>query len=204
MSKVKENLRPLGAPNSWAKTPGTYIAAHAHMDGVDALAIDMEQYWGVGRLRLLVDPGLRERFDRQRYLLNQAVWHGDLESVRRESFRMAKAWAAVDQSAKAAGAVPLAPVVWEATMASGDVLAVVRDDEDAKAVVREGRAVVVFTMSELATMVENYRQVVEVKSTWPGATVEAVRRPTDPLDKLADSDIGLDDPLPNLGAGPLQ
>ena len=43
----------------------------------------MEAKWGCDRLRLLVGPELREKFDRQRYLLNQAIWHGDLEAVRR-------------------------------------------------------------------------------------------------------------------------
>ena len=139
MGKVKEDLRPLGAPSSWAKTPGTYIAAHAHMDGVDALAIEMERYWGVGRLRLLVEPELRERFDRQGFMTNAAIWHGDLEQVRQQCFRMAKAWTALDGAAKAAGAVPLSPLVWGSPAGGwhrggpGTV-----DEEDAHAVVRGG------------------------------------------------------------------
>jgi len=35
------------------------------VDGVDALAVEMERRWGVGRLRLIVDDELRGKFDRQ-------------------------------------------------------------------------------------------------------------------------------------------
>ena len=49
------------------------IAGKAHLDGVDALAAEMERKWGCDRLRLLVAADLREKFDRQRYFLNQAI-----------------------------------------------------------------------------------------------------------------------------------
>ena len=42
----------------------------------------MEDKWGNGRLRLLVSTELREKFDRQRYLLNMAVTNGALADVR--------------------------------------------------------------------------------------------------------------------------
>ena len=81
----------------------------------------MEAKWGVDRLRLLVSPELREKFDRQRYLLNQAIWHGELEAVRRESLRTVKAWLALDAAATAANKPPLQPLVWEvAVHAAGD------------------------------------------------------------------------------------
>jgi hypothetical protein len=39
---------------------------------------------GADRLRLLVSPQLREKFDRRRYLFNRAIWHGEFEDVRRQ------------------------------------------------------------------------------------------------------------------------
>ena len=63
----------------------------------------MEAKWGCDRLRLLVGPELREKFDRQRYLFNQAIWHGELEAVRREANRMVVAWQTLDRAATAAG-----------------------------------------------------------------------------------------------------
>ena len=203
MGKVKEDLRPLGAPNSWAKTPGTYIAAHAHIDGVDGVAIEMEQYWGVGRLRLLVDPELRERFDRQRLMTNVAIWRGDLEEVRQQCFRMVKAWTALDGAAKAADKAALSPLVWEAPLADGTVVALVRSPEEAHAVVREGRQVVVYTMEEIGRMLDNYQAVNKVKEAFPGATVTVIRQSIeDPLNAIRDAkglDDPLDDPIPEFG-----
>jgi hypothetical protein len=203
MSKLNQNSRPLGSQKSWAKTPGTYIAAHSHIDGVDATAMAMEQKWGAGRLRLLVSPELREKFDRQRYLWNQAIWHGDLESIRVQSARMTSAWKALDGAAVAAGALKLDPVVWEVTLEDGRVAAIVRTYEEAHDVIRQNRAVITFSLDEIGRMISNYPAVLAAKSVFPGATVEAVRRPADPLNAIRDSSGGLDDPiddpLPDLG-----
>ena len=199
MAKLKPDTRPLGSPQSWAKTPGTYISAQAHIDGADHAAVTMEQKWGVGRLRLLVSPELRDKFDRQRYLFNQAVWHGDLEAVRRESERMTKAWMALDGAAVAAGALKLSPSVWELTLANGTVVALVRSPEDAKAVVAEKRQVIVYTLEEIGRMLENYHAVTKVKEAFPGATVTVIRQSIeDPLDRFVDTAPGLDDPLSDI------
>src|SRR5258708_6557656 len=93
----------MATEHSWARSAGTYIAGRAYLDGADETAAEMEAKWGCDRLRLLVGPELREKFDRQRYLLNQAIWHGELEEVRRESNRMVAAWLALDRAAESAG-----------------------------------------------------------------------------------------------------
>ena len=56
----------------WATTPGLYLAGKEALDDADQLAFELDRHWGVGRLRLLVDGPLREKFDRQRYLYAQA------------------------------------------------------------------------------------------------------------------------------------
>jgi hypothetical protein len=194
----KEDSRPLGSPKSWAKTHGTYIAGQAAIDGVDAIAVRMENKWGCGRLRLLVDTALREKFDRQRYLTNAAIWHGDLEEVRKQSGRMVKAWMALDKAAEAAGAPELDLRVWELSLEDGSVVALVHSYEDAKAVIAQGREVRVYDLDEIARILNHYHQVNEVKATFPGAHVEHVRRPTqDPLDAIPEAE-SLDDPIPDL------
>ena len=198
VSDKKPDTRPLGGANSWARTPGTYISAQAHIAGVDHVAVTMERKWGVGRLRLLVDTGLREKFDRQCYLFNQAIWHGDLAAVSRESARMVAAWQALDKAAMAAGAEVLSPEVWEVRLEEGTVAAIVRTPEEAHAVVAQGRAMAVYTLDEIARILSHHTAITEAKLTFPGATVEAVRRPSDPLEALVDSDTGLDDPLPDF------
>jgi hypothetical protein len=203
MSKIKQDLRPLGSSKSWASSHGTYLTGQGAIDGADAVAIAMEARWGAGRLRLLVDDKLREKFDRQRFLFNAAIWHGDLQQVVLQSRRMIAAWQALAREAEAAGAPILSPEVWEVSLADGSVVALVRSPEDAHAVVAEGRRVTVYTLAELAVMLENYQEVTKVKVTFPGAEVVQIRRDiSDPLDGIRDGvslDDTLDDPIPHFG-----
>jgi hypothetical protein len=183
---------------------GTYIAAQASIDVADQVATEMELKWGCGRLRLLVQAELTERFDRQRYLFNQSVWHGDLEMVRREATRMCAAWRKLDQAATAACAKPLSPQVWELTLGDGTVAAIVPDNAHAHAVIAQGRKLAVYTLDEIGRMLDDYRAVTSAKLTFPGAEVTAVRRPTgDPLDAIVDThphlDAPMDDDMPVFG-----
>lgn len=195
------DTRPLGDERSWARTHGTYISGRAYLDGADETAAEMESKWGVDRLRLLVGPELREKFDRQRYLLNQAIWHGDLEAVRRESGRMVIAWQALDRTALAAGKQPLAPQVWEVALADGSVAAIVPDATHARAVNADGRQVAVYTLEEIARLLAAYPQLAEAKLTFPGAVITEIRPRSveDPLDAIWDSKADLNDEMPDLG-----
>ncbi len=167
----------------WEASHTTYLAGRSHLDGADHMAIEMERKWGAGRLRLLVTPEMRRRFDSQRLKLNEAILTGEIADLEREAGRMVKAWIALDASAEAAGAFPLKPVVWEHPLPSGRVLAVVRANEDASQVSRDGRHVEVWTLAELARVVEAFPQIGKAKEIWPGATVEAIRSEiTDPLE----------------------
>lgn len=184
-------------PNAWARSHGTYIAGRAYIDGADETAAEMEAKWGCDRLRLLVPPELREKFDRQRYLFNQAVWHGELEQVRLESGRMVNAWMALDRAAESAGKPKLNPVVWEVGLADGSVAAIVSDDAQAHAVIAEGRKVAVYTLDEIGRFLSNYQDVAKAKLVFPGATVTAVRKNVaDPLHAISDTTQDLNDEIP--------
>jgi hypothetical protein len=190
---------PITAPKpaDWSRTNGTYIAGRAYLDEADQTAADMEGKWGAGRLRLLVTPEMREKFDRQRYLLNQAVWHGELKAVRREAMRMVTAWLALDKLAAAAGRKPLEPNVWEIALEDGTVAALVPSPEHGRTLERDGRKMVVYTLDELARILTHWKDVAAVKLAFPGATVEAVRRTIpDPLDAVHDTGADLDDEIP--------
>jgi hypothetical protein len=206
MSKVKQDTRPLGSPKSWASSYGTHLAGQAAIDGADHAAITMEQKWGAGRLRLLVDTAMREKFDKQRFKLNAAIWHGDLASVQQEAQRMINAWMALDRAAEAAGASQNGPEHWEVALADGTV-AVILKTPGAMATFTgdpDGRQVVFYSLDEIGVMLSNYREVVQVKEVFPGAKVEAIRRIiNDPLDGFRDGrrlEDTLDDEIPQIGA----
>ena len=182
---------------SWQATVGTYISGQAEVDEMDLVAGEMERKWGAGRLRLLVDIPLREKFDRQRYLVNQALWHGELQDVIRESRRMIAAWRALDRAAEAAGRQEASPEVWEATLANGAVAAIVRDPNHANLVKADGRHVRVYTLDEIAHLIHGFPELAAAKDVFPGAYVEKVRgRISDPLDAVPDSKAPIDDPIP--------
>lgn len=193
-------VRPMSSQKSWARSNGTYIAGRAYLDGADQSAAEMEAKWGCDRLRLLVAPELREKFDRQRYLLNQAIYHGDLEAVRRESGRMVKAWEVLDRSAITAGKLPLDLSVWEVAIDGGRVAAIVRDGCEARAVNAEGRQVVVYTLEEVGRLLAAYPAIAQAKATFPGATITEIRRTVDdPLNAIAETLDKLDDELSDVG-----
>lgn len=182
-------------PRRWDATHGEYIAGRAHLDGVDVTAVAMEAKWGNGRLRLLVGPDLREKFDRQRYLLNGAINHGDLAAVIREATRMATAWKALDQAAQAAGADTLPPTALEVTLEDGSVVAIAQDYDSRLA---KGRAVAVYTLDEIGRILSSYQATTKAKLTWPGATVVHVGKTIpDPLDSLREA-TDLNDKLDDL------
>lgn len=183
----------------WQQTHGMYLAGRAAIDEADLITAQMEREWGAGRLRLLVPAELREKFDRQRYLLNQAIWHGDLEDVRNHSRRMVAAYKALDAAAKAAGQTKPSPDVWEVVLENGAVAVIVRDNLDAAHVHdHSDRAVCVYTLEEIARLISGFPAIVKAKEVWMGAAVEAVRttHDTDPLGSIEDTSVGLDDPLP--------
>lgn len=153
-------------------TPQTADRITALIDGVDHTANQMEAKWGRGRLRLLVGADLREKFDRQRSAWNGAVWASDLAAVELHAARMQKAWAVLDKAAADAGEAPLSPLVWETTLPDGRVLAIVRDNADASAVVPTGRYVAVWTLDEIARVLDRHQIVRQALDTFPGATVQ--------------------------------
>jgi hypothetical protein len=185
------NLKPAPYdPPQWHKRgPHVYLEGRSHLDGVDALAVEMERKWGIDRLRLLVDQELRHRFDRQRVKFNTALWHGDLPEVEREAARMATAWRALDAAATAAGAKPIEPEVIAEFVVDAMVVAIVRDTAAARAVQADGRARQTWTLEELERVLRAFPAVVKAKHTFPGATVAAARVPTDPLLELPDDEI---------------
>lgn len=181
-------------PRSWARNHATYISGRAYLDEADRWAADMESKWGCGRLRLLVGADLREKFDRQRYLLNRAVWHGELEDVRRESGRMVNAWKALDAAAEQTGAGKLDPAIMEVVLDSGVVAAIVPDLQHAQFVKREDRRMDVYTLDEIGRLLSAFPTLAAVKESYPGAEVTRCKRSIDdPMDSIHDTDEELGD-----------
>jgi len=192
-------------PAPWHETVGTYIAGQAELDELNMVAHELERKWGVDRLRMLVPPDMRVKFDRQRYLLNQAIWYGDLHDVIREARRAITAWKACDRVAEASGSSQRAKEVWEVEV-GGLVAAIVPDEASARLVRADGRHLVIYTLDEIGRLLNAYPEIVRAKQMFEGAEViRTGREPSDPLAGVPDSIVPIDghlnDPLPEFMGG---
>lgn len=165
---------PIGPPSRYS--PSSDREVQAIIDGVDELARAMERKWGVGRLRLLVSDLTRARFDNQLAVWNDAIWNEDIGTVRTVAEAVRRAWSALDAEATQAGAEPISPDVWEGRTSDGRVFAITRTNAEAYAAKAEGRAALVYTVDELARIVEvdELRVVNAVKTEIPGAEVTSI------------------------------
>ena len=186
--------RPGSAP--WQSSYGTYIAGSEAIDDMKMVIRQMDEKWGIGALRMMADATLREKFDRQRYLVNQAIWTGSLEEVRLQTKRMVSAYRALDRAVEASGGHSRPIEQWEAVLDFGAVLVLVQHPDDAAKVKADGRQKVVWSLQEVAKLIDTHTAAIYAKLEFPGATVERVEtRIGDPLDKLRTSYADLDDDL---------
>ena len=186
-------------PAPWQVTYGLSLAGMEHIDEMKIVAKEMEERWGVGRLRLLVPVDLREKFDRQRYLTNQAIWLGDLEQLKEHTRKMIVAYRKLDEVAQASGASQKPVEQWETVLGDGTVLVVVKAPEDAQGVSDDGRKKVVWSLEEVAMLVDEQKAILLAKALFAGAEVVKVETSIkDPLDSFSTSLAGLDDELNDI------
>jgi hypothetical protein len=150
------------------------LVIKAILDGIDAIAREMERKWGVDRLRLLVGDTLRIKFDAQKAKLDAAIAAGQETYIRAQAEGMRRAWLALDRAATEDGARALAPEVWQCVLpASGEVVSIVRTEAEAHHVARDGE---VWTLAEVAVLIERLgAQIRQVRRRFPGAAVVEIR-----------------------------
>jgi hypothetical protein len=85
----------------------------------------------------------------------------------------------------------------EVGLSDGRVCAIVPDAASAHLVMAEDRSMVVYTLEEIARLIDAFPLVSKAKDVSPGATVVAARQTIDdPLAAIDDTAVALDDPLP--------
>src|SRR5262249_47180783 len=102
---------------------------------------------------------------------------GDPRAALDQIARMMNAWIRLDAEAERSGASTISPVAIEASLSDGSVILIVRDRDDAAAIHNDddGRKVQVFMASEVARLIEHMPTLIEIKHTWPGATIKPTR-----------------------------
>jgi hypothetical protein len=153
------------------------------VEGVDQVAVGMENKWGIGRLRLIVSTDLRIRFDQQRQDFNNAVWpddgfDADVGKVDTQAAGMIRGWQALDAAATESGQVGVDPKMIEVPLSDGSVAIITDTNADASAIIKSDRSLRVYTTDEIARLIEATDLVLSAKAVFPGATVMPTKTPT--------------------------
>lgn len=159
------------------------VACHAiiasELQGLDYLSRQLEQTWGMGRLPLLVDANLRQRFNQQIEMLNTALAADDAarEEILAQIGGAKRAWQALDQAARANGNQPTPPTVWEIPLEDGSVALLVRDEADASQVSTQARErrCALYSLAEVGRLLSRYPTIAKAKEAFPGALITSVQ-----------------------------
>jgi hypothetical protein len=175
------------------KVPWQHDAMMAAITPVDEAFRRIEMKYGVGRLERLVSSATLEAYRRGWLKWREAIEGHDTPAAQSLGPKMIAALRFMEKEADAAGAEPLSVETWEAVMADGRVLVVVKTTAEASEVgraaklgldaelppdltrilehQRAGREVVVWTMGELARVLPTFDMIGQIKRTWPGAVI---------------------------------
>lgn len=167
-----------------AMTSEDAATLQALIEGVDHVVREAEAEWGLDRLPGLVGDELRCRFRRQEAKWRdalQAAWSADiltramLDDVTLHAGAMQRAWSALSAAASEAGHRPIAPEVWEARLKDGTVAAIVQTNAEASRVIASGRHLAVYTLEEVANVIDSLGLVKLAKLEFPGVKVRLAR-----------------------------
>ena len=161
---------------------------------LDAVAVQMERKWGVGRLETLVPEEWALKFQSAAEKLNLAIAGADINATRERAEIMRRGWLKLDELATGAGAEPWqAADVWEVRAPNGTVYAIARTDHDQRnRAMKEG--VACWTLAEVAKVLQAWDedgQVSIIKAQFPDARLVKAGRMPRSIDPLDDPSAGV-------------
>ena len=169
-------------------------SAEAIMAPMDALAHEMEQKWGYGRLQTLVPPEWAMKWQSAFDKLNLAIASGNLVELRERCEIMMRGYKKLDELATEAGhPTHFNPKVWEAVGESGRVYAICQAPLDERNA-RLDKDVRVITLKEVIKIIEAWDAdglITELRAQFPGSEIVKAGRKPDTIhpDDLPDAGI---------------
>ena len=189
--KTKQTVvRKPEKPDQWSiRSSGDWIV-HDRMQSAlwdyDKKIVEVEKVWGVDRLPYLVSDATRQKWWRAVDALNQAIYDGDADKVRRLVDNLVAGLNRLVDEAQERGAQPLQPEIWETPIEDGRTLRIVRTWPERAYRPEKDDTAVTYTLEEIGRLVASLPLLNAVKKQWPGATVE---KPVSPLSKELNDDI---------------
>lgn len=148
---------------------------------VDTRAKEVNRRWGHNRLPYLVPLEWMEKFKRQKASWDLAAFEctgsplpRDLERMRVQGEAMLRAYDKLEQIATESGRGPIPAGQWEFELKDGTLVILVRDKADMAQVERHGRAAQVWSLDEIAEVIQNFPILSAAKDIFPGAEVMQV------------------------------
>jgi hypothetical protein len=134
-----------------------------------------EAKWGVDRLPALVSSATLANYRKGWTAYRTAIDDNDHAAVTAIQPKMIHALAVMDREATANGHAPLAVDAWETPLADGHVLAIVRTNPEAHALATSaaGRAMTVYSLAEIARIIDHYHMATAIKREFTGATIRS-------------------------------
>lgn len=161
---------------------------------LDAVASRYEREWGVGRLPLLVGAEMAAKWQAALDML-AAEYPPAGRTWEQLRASLAKGWGAMAEEATLRGHEPLPGPVAEAEWEPGRVFAIALDAAHAQALnlraKADGRkpdAYCVWTVLDVARLVQSIPLASDILATWPGAEVLPPRLP--PVGRVPRDDLG--------------
>ena len=204
LERLKEFMEIKRGP-LWQWNKNSFERGIYELNIVENMAQEIERKWGVGKLRLFAPVELRNKFDSQRFKLNEAMFEGDLDNLIRQCRRMKLAWEALERNAVEGGRSHH-PDVWECALPDGTVLAIVRDNDDLTRAneqalkIAAGRPLVLWSLEEVAGLIAQQKAVAplvdDFKRRYLGAIVTTLTNANAPATDAPDDPAPFDDPIP--------
>ncbi len=144
--------------------------------------------WGVDRLSELVSPTMADKYGFSLAKLHTAISAGIPEDVAAWAAVCMRGIAAMDAEATAAGHKPTPPDAWQCVV-DGQPGVIIRDSHAWPLAQEAHPGLRIWTIEEVQNALAAYGPMVaDVKRTFPGAVVTAIRKPT-PLEVELDDFI---------------
>ena len=165
---------------------------------VDEKARDINRRWGHNRLPHLVPIEWMEKFRAQKGKWELACFECvgspnpiDIDRVRQHGNAMLRAFDKLEQEANALGNYPEPVSWWEFETRDGKTVILVRDRHEMGQVDPKGRSVQIWSLEEVADVIQKFPALALAKDCFPGAEVIPCRTNPVILDELNDSLEGL-------------
>jgi hypothetical protein len=161
---------------------------------VDEQARQLNKRWGHNRLPHLVPLEWTERFRSQKRKWEMACFEfsgspnpDDLAIIRKHGEAMIRAFSKLEDLAVENGYLPTPPAHWEFELKDGTPVILVRDRADMSMIEPDGRSVQIWSLEEVATIIEKFPMIALAKDAFPGAQVVQMKTGAKVIDALDDA-----------------